>query len=40
VLERVNRRDGFAMNKLFLSTARGASFHTKQASNVNVVRVV
>jgi hypothetical protein len=28
------------MKKAFLSSARGASFRTKQASNVNVVRVV
>jgi hypothetical protein len=40
VLDHVNRRDGFSMKKQFLSSARGASFHTKQASNVNVVRVV
>jgi hypothetical protein len=30
----------FSMKKLFLSSTRGASFHTKQASNVNDVRVV
>jgi hypothetical protein len=40
VLDRVNRHDGFSMKKPFLSAARGASFHTKHASNVNVVRVV
>jgi hypothetical protein len=31
VLDHVNRRDGFSMKKPFLSSARGASFHTKQA---------
>jgi hypothetical protein len=40
VLDRGNRRDGFSMKKKFLSFARGTSFHTKQASNVNAVRVV
>jgi hypothetical protein len=40
VLDHVNRRDGFSMKKQLLSSARSASFHTKQASNVNVVRVV
>jgi hypothetical protein len=33
-------RDGFSMKKPFLLSARGASFYTKHASNVNVVRVV
>jgi hypothetical protein len=40
VLDHVNRRDGFSMKKSFLSSASGASFYAKQASNVNVVRVV
>jgi hypothetical protein len=40
LLDRVNRSDGFSIKKPFLSSARGASFHTKQASNVNVVRLV
>jgi hypothetical protein len=40
VLDRVNRRDGFSMKKPFRSSARGASFHTKHALNVNVGRVV
>jgi hypothetical protein len=38
--DHVNRRDGFSMKKPFLWSARGASFHTKHATNVNVVRVV
>jgi hypothetical protein len=38
VLDRVNRRDGYSMKK-FVSFARGPSFHTKHASNVNVVQV-
>jgi hypothetical protein len=40
VLDRVNRRDRFAMKKPLRSSARGASFHTKHASNANVVQVV
>jgi hypothetical protein len=40
VLDRVNRCDGFSMKKPFRSSARGASVHTKHASNANVVRVV
>jgi hypothetical protein len=40
VLDHVNRRDTFSIKKPFLSSARGAGFPTKQASNVNVVRVV
>jgi hypothetical protein len=40
VLDHVNRLDGFSMKKPFLASARGASFHTKHASNVNVVLVV
>jgi hypothetical protein len=40
MLDRVNRCDGFSLKKSLFSSARGASFHTKQASNVNVVRVV
>jgi hypothetical protein len=39
VLDRVNRRDRFSMKKL-RSSARGASFHTKDASNANIVRVL
>jgi hypothetical protein len=35
VLDSVNRRDRFTMKKL-RSSARGASFHTKHASNANV----
>jgi hypothetical protein len=37
VLDHVNRRDGFSMKKPFLSSVRGASFHTKHASNVNAI---
>jgi hypothetical protein len=40
VLDCVNRRDRFPMKKPLCSPARGASFHTKHASNVNVVQVV
>jgi hypothetical protein len=40
VLDRVNRRDKFSMKKPLRSAARGASFHTKHASNANVVRVI
>jgi hypothetical protein len=40
VLDRVNRRDRFSMKKPLRSSARGASFHTKHASNANVGRVV
>jgi hypothetical protein len=40
MLDRVNRRDGFSMKKQFRSSARGASFHTKHASNAKVCRVV
>jgi hypothetical protein len=40
VLDRVNRRDKFSMKKPLRSSARGASFHTKHASNANVGRVV
>jgi hypothetical protein len=36
-LDRVNRRDRFSMKKPLLSSARGASFHTKHASNVNAI---
>jgi hypothetical protein len=36
-LDRVNRRDGFSMKKPLRSSARGASFHTKHASNVNAI---
>jgi hypothetical protein len=39
-LDCVNRRHRFSMKKPLRSSARGASCHTKQASNVNVVRVV
>jgi hypothetical protein len=38
VLDRVNRRDRFSMKKPVRSSARGASFLTKHASNANVVR--
>jgi hypothetical protein len=40
VLDRVNRRGGYSMKKPFRSSARGVSFHTKHASNANVVRIV
>jgi hypothetical protein len=40
VLHPVNRCDRFSMIKPLRSSARGASFHTKHASNANVVRVV
>jgi hypothetical protein len=40
VLDRVNRRDRFSMKKPLRSSARGASFHTKHASNTNIVGVV
>jgi hypothetical protein len=40
VLDRVTRCDTFSMKKPLRSSARGASFHTKHASNANVVRVV
>jgi hypothetical protein len=40
LLDRVNRRDRFLMKKQFRSSARGASFHTKHASNANDDRVV
>jgi hypothetical protein len=40
MLDRVNRRDGYSMKKVFRSSARGASLHTKYASNANVVRAV
>jgi hypothetical protein len=36
-LDRVNRRDRFSMKKPLRSSARGASFHTKHASNVNAI---
>jgi hypothetical protein len=36
-LERVNRRERFSMKKPLRSSARGASFHTKHASNVNAI---
>jgi hypothetical protein len=36
-LDRVNRRDRFSMKKSLRSSARGASFHTKHASNVNAI---
>jgi hypothetical protein len=39
VLDRDNRRDRFSMKKPLHSSARGASSHTKHASNANVVRV-
>jgi hypothetical protein len=37
VLDHVNRRDEFSMKKPFLSSARGASFHTKRPQNENVL---
>jgi hypothetical protein len=37
-LDRVNRRDRFSMKKPLRSSARGASFHTKYASNVNAIK--
>jgi hypothetical protein len=40
VLDRVNRRYRFSMKKPLRSSTRGASFHTKHASNANVDRVV
>jgi hypothetical protein len=40
VLDRVNGRDGYSMKKAISFAATGASFHTKHASNANVVRVV
>jgi hypothetical protein len=40
MLDRVNRRDRFFMKKPLRSSARGASFHTKHASNARYVRVV
>jgi hypothetical protein len=40
VLDHVNRRDRFSMKKPLRSSARGASFHTKHASNANIVRVL
>jgi hypothetical protein len=40
VLDLVNRRDGYSMKKQFRSSTRGTSFHTKDASNANVGRVV
>jgi hypothetical protein len=40
VLDRVNRRDRFSMKNSLRSSAKGASVHTKHASNANVVRVV
>jgi hypothetical protein len=40
VLDRVSRRDRFSMKKPLCSSAKGASFHIKHASNANVVRVV
>jgi hypothetical protein len=40
VLDRDNHRDRFSMKKALRSSARGASFHTKHASNANVDRVV
>jgi hypothetical protein len=40
VFDRVNRRDRFPLKKPLRSFARGASFHTKHASNVNGVKVV
>jgi hypothetical protein len=40
VLDRANSRDGFSMKKPFRSSAKGASFHTKHASNANVDGVV
>jgi hypothetical protein len=38
VFDRVIRRDGYSMKKA--SSARGASFYTKHASNANVVRLL
>jgi hypothetical protein len=40
VLDRVNRSNRFSIKKPLRSSARDASFHTKHASNANVVRVV
>jgi hypothetical protein len=40
MLDRVNRRDRFSTKKPLRSSARGASFHSKHASNANVDRVV
>jgi hypothetical protein len=40
VLDLVTRRDRYSPKKPLRSSARGASFHTKHASNANVVRVV
>jgi hypothetical protein len=40
VLDRVNRRDRYSMKMPLRSSPRGASFHTKNASNANVARVV
>jgi hypothetical protein len=40
VLDRVNRRDRFSIKKPFRSSSKDASFHTKQTSNANVVRVL
>jgi hypothetical protein len=36
-LDRVNRRDRFSLKKPLRLSARGASFHTKHASNVNAI---
>jgi hypothetical protein len=36
-LDRVNRHDRFSMKNPLRSSARGASFHTKHASNVNAI---
>jgi hypothetical protein len=33
----IYRRDRFSMKKLLRSSARGASFHTKHALNVNAI---
>jgi hypothetical protein len=40
VLDHDNRRNRYSKKKPLRSSARGASFHAKHASNTNVVRVV
>jgi hypothetical protein len=40
VLDRVNHRDRFSTKMSFRSSASGAGFHTKHASNTDVVLVL